>query len=295
MDKRAKLLAVLLSLSLLVSLTLACIPGVPDLGGLVEEETPAAPPPGEEPPVSEAVCGDGVCEGLENPQTCPQDCPLPAEETPAAPPPAEELPFDMNLEALNNLTSYAYTFHFEGVSTSGGQVQQGSVHIEGQRQAQPTKAEQLSFTSVTDGDSTSAEFIYIEEQNKMWTREEGGEWQELPLMDPNMLSMFEAFSLFSWWDMFFTADPEDAQYLGQEVMNGVQSDHYRAAATGTWGFAVGCTFATAQDDIWVAVDGRFPVKRQFDTAGECQGESGEVHFLMEVSNVNQPLNISPPI
>jgi len=36
------------------------------------------------------------------------------------------------------------------------------------------------------------------------------------------------------------------------------------------------------------------VKRELDAAGECQGESGEVHFLMEIRNVNQPVSISPP-
>ena len=147
------------------------------------------------------------------------------------------------------------------------------------------------FTKLRDD-----ELIHIDRIKKIYAAlEGGGQWEELPVMDPAMLQMFDAFSMVYWWDMLFTGDPGDAQYLGQEVVNGVQSHHYRTAETDTWGFTQGCTFASAQDDLWVAVDGSFPVKRQFDAAGECQGESGEVHFLMELSNVNQPVNITPPI
>jgi len=284
MDKRARMLTVMLSLTLLVSLTLACLPGLPDLGEVVtDEETPAPPPPEGDTPVPPPPE-----EGTPAP-------PPPAGETPAPPPPGEEWPFELDMEALNDLDSYAYAFHLEGLGTIAGTVEHTVLDIEGQRQTSPTRAEELSFSSVTDGESTSTGFIYIEEQNKMWVREEGGEWEEMPILDPAMLSLFDSFSMFSWWNMLFVGDPQDVQYLGQEMMNGVQSHHYRATESTSWGFAVGCTFAAVDDDIWVAVDGSFPVKRQFDAAGECQGESGEIHFLMEVSNINQPVSISPPM
>jgi hypothetical protein len=160
MDKRTKLLTVLLSLVLLASLTMACIPGLPGLGGgATEEETPVPPPPAAETPVSE----------------------------PTPPPPpsgGEELPFEMDVEALNNLDSYAYAFHFEGLTTTMGAAEHTTLNIEGRRQNRPTRAEQLSFSSTDDGQLTTLEFIYIEEQNKIWTREDGGQWEEIPVMDP---------------------------------------------------------------------------------------------------------------
>jgi hypothetical protein len=292
MDKRTKLLTLLLSLALLASLTMACIPGLPGLGGgATEEETPSPPPPAAQTPVSEARCGDGVCEGPENPENCPEDC-----ETPPPPPPGgEELPFEMDVEALNNLDSYAYAFRFEGLTTTTGAAEHTTLNIEGRRQNRPTRAEQLSFSSTDDGQLTTLEFIYIEEQNKIWTREDGGQWEELPVMDPAMLGMFDAFGLAFWWNTLFTGAPESARFLGQETMNGVQANHYQTTETGAWAFAAGCSWAAVQDDTWVAVDGNFPVKRQFDASGQCEGESGEVHFLMEVSNVNQPVNITPPM
>ena len=291
MNNRTRVLTAVLGLTLLVSLTLACsLPGLPDLGGLLTQEETPTPAPAEDTPVGEVRCGDGVCDDTENPQNCPQDC-----EAPEPPAPPEQLPFELDVEALQNLSSYAYTLHIDGLSTLEGTTEDFVLDIEGQRQSQPTKAEQLSFSSVSEGESTGMEIIYIEEVGKMWIREAGDAWQEVPVMDESMLDIFDMFSMFYWWEIFFTGDPEDAQYLGQEMMNGVQAHHYRTMEGAAWGaFTAGCTFGSVQDDVWVAVDGSFPVKRQFDAVGECQGESGEVLFLMEIRNVNQPVSISPP-
>jgi hypothetical protein len=293
MDTRARVLTVAMSLILLVSLTMACsLPGLPSVSDVIpsEEETPeTAAPPAEEPAADEAVCGDGVCEGPETQETCPQDCGEPEGETP----PEEQLPFDLDVDALDSLSSYAYTLHID-VSTSevtGEMV----LDIEGRRQATPTRAEYLKFSSTSDGTVTDMEMIYIEEQGKAWMREGGGAWQEIPAMQESVLQMFDSFSMLYWWDELFVGDPEDAQYVGQEVVNGVASHHYRAAeSSGLGALTVGCSFVSYEDDVWVAVDGSFPVKRQMSAQGDCQGESGAVNFSMEISEVNQPLNITPP-
>lgn len=287
MDKRRRLLTVVLAITLLVSLTLACMPGLPS-GGVTEEET-AAP---------EARCGDGVCEEPENAENCSEDCAPVEVETPEAspPPPEEELPFTLDVEALEDLNSFTYSMHIDGLSTLEGEVEQVKLDLEGQRQSTPTRAEQLSFSSVTDGESTEVEVIYLEEQNKMWMREGGAAWQEMPVMDESMLQIFEMFSMMHWWDVFFTGDPAAVQYVGQEMMNGVQSHHYRSTEGTAWGaFVSGCTFASIEDDIWVAVDGSFPVKRELGARANCQDQSGEIHFLMELRNINEPVSVAPPM
>jgi len=274
MNNRTRVLTTVLGLTLMVSLTLACtLPGLPGLGGPVtEEETPAPPPPAEGTPAP----------------------PPPAEVTPEPPP--EEMPFGLDVEALENLSSYAYSLHIDGLSAMEGSAEELVLDIEGQRQSQPTKAEQLSFSSVSDGDSTSMEIVYIEDLGKMWIREAGDAWQEVPVVDESMLSIFDAFSMLYWWDILAVGDPEDVQYVGQEMMNGVQAHHYRSAEGSLWGaFAAGCTFASVQDDIWVAVDGSFPVKRELRAGVDCQDQSGEIHFSMEVRDINQPLNITAPM
>jgi hypothetical protein len=294
MDKSRRVPIVLLSLTVLASLTLACLPGLPSVAG---GETPAAPPP-VETPVSQQQCGDGVCDGAENAQTCPQDCAAPPVETPAVPPPMETSgpvgPFEANVDALNNLASYAYTFHFEGLSTTSGVVEHSVLDIQGQRQNQPTRAEQLSFAS-SDGESTTTEFVYIEDQGKMWTREAGADWQEVPVFDQSMVSIFDAFSMGFWWTTLFGTSGQEAQLVGQETVNGVLTNHYQTVSGASYLFSVGCNWGSSHDDAWVAVEGNFPVKRQMDASGECEGESGEVHFHMELSNINQPVNISPPM
>jgi hypothetical protein len=296
MDKRARILTVMLSLAILVSLTLACsIPGLPGGGGVTpsEEETPGLPPAGETP-ASEEQCGDGVCAGPENAENCPQDC-APPEASPA--PPEEEMPFGLDVDALDGLDSYAYTLHMDGLSSAEGAAEELLLDIEGKRQSAPTRAEHLKFSSSSDGDTEDLEVVYIEDAGKMWMREGSDAWQELPVMDEGMLQMFDAFSMFYWWDALFVGDPEDTQYVGQEVVNGVACHHYRAAESASWGgaFLSGCTFASVEDDIWVAVDGAFPVKRQLNAEADCQGEGGKFSFLMEVRDVNQPLNITPPM
>jgi len=290
-------MTVMLSLTVLASFTLACsFCGLPGVGDVIPgvEETPAAPPP-VETPVSEQQCGDGVCDGPENAETCPQDCEAPPGETPVAPPTAGTPgPFEANVEALDNLASYAYTLHFEGLSTTSGAAENTALDIQGQRQNQPTRAEQLSFSS-TDGTSSTTEFVYIEDQGKMWTREGGGSWTEVPVLDQSMVSIFDAFSMGVWWTTLFGTSGQNAQLVGQETVNGVLTNHYQAVEGSSYLFSAGCNWDSSHDDSWVAVDGNYPVKRQLDSVGECQGESGEVHFSMEITNINQPVNISPPM
>jgi hypothetical protein len=294
MDTKARVLTMAMSLILLVSLTMACsLPGVPSVSDVVpsEEETPeTAAPPVEEPTTGEAVCGDGVCEGPETQETCPQDCGEPE----AQPPTEEQLPFDLEVDALEGLSSYAYTLHID--SSTSQAAEEMVLDIEGRRQATPTRAEYLKFSSTSDGTVSAMEMIYIEEQGKLWMREGDGAWQEIPAMQESVLEMFDSFSMLYWWDELFVGDPEDAQYLGQEVVNGVACHHYRAAeAAGLGALTTGCSFVSYSDEVWVAVDGSFPVKRQMSAQGDCQGESGAVNFSMEISNVNQPVNVTPPM
>jgi hypothetical protein len=271
MDKKARLLTMLLSVAMLVSLTLACSLGAVPSG----DETPAAEPPSDETP------------GVETP----------AAETPAAEtPPSQDVPFELDQSALENLDSFGYTFQLDGLSTIEGSAEEFDLNIEGKRQSSPTSAEHLKFGSAADGDAQQMEIIYIEELGKMWTREGEGDWQEVPVLDQSMLQIFDAFSLSFWWNAVFAGDPDTAQFVGQETVNGVPSRHYRNTESSFLGSAVaGCTFASFEDDIWVAVEGDFPVKRELNAEADCQGESGSFNLYMEIRDVNQPQGINPPV
>jgi len=268
MDKKRAWFVVVAVLSLLIAASLACGPGAP------------AAPPAEESPIPAAA----------TPTPPP---PPPAEETPTPPPvetPEEEIPFALEESALNDLDSYAYHFRMEFSGVTAGELQAGTLEGEGKLQNRPSRASHIIWTMTNDED-TYMEWVFIEEEGKMWTQvEEGGEWMEVPMTDP---SMIESFTLLGFWGILFLEEPEDASFVGLDVVNGIPVRHYRA--TEFAGVSPECTFVTAEQNWWVAVTGNYPVKGTVDASGTCEGESGEFHFLVEISNVNQPVDISPPM
>lgn len=266
MDKKKAWLVALAVLSLLIAASLACGPSAP------------APPPTEESPIPAAA----------TPTPPP---PPPAEETPeAVETPEEEIPFALEESALNDLDSYAYHFRMEFSGVTAGELQAGAIEGEGKVQNRPSRASHIIWT-VTNDEDVYMEWIFIEDEGKMWMRyEEGGEWQELPATDP---SMFESLTLLGFWGALFFEEPGGANFVGLDVVNGIPVRHYRATEFG--GVSPECTFVTAEQHWWVAVTGNFPVKGTIDASGTCEGESGEFHFLEEISNVNQPVDISPPM
>jgi len=268
MDKKRAWLVALAVLSLLMAASLACGPSAPTTAPTEESPIPAAATPTPPPPP-------------------------PTEETPTPPPvetPEEELPFALEESALNDLDSYAYHFRMEFSGVTAGELEAGTLEGDGKVQNQPTKALDIIWKS-TNGGKTYMEWIYIEEQGKMWIlSEEGGEWMESPMADP---SMVESFTLLGFWGALFFEEPRDARFVGLDVVNGIPVRHYQATAFA--GISAECTFGTAEQHWWVAVTGNYPVKGTVDASGTCEGESGEFHFLQELSNVNQPVDISPPM
>jgi len=275
MDKKRAWLVALAVLSLLIAASLACGPSAP------------APPPTEESPIPAAA----------TPTPPP---PPPAEETPEAAetpeaeetPEEEEEPFSATTEALSQLDSFSGYVHWQGWGGGfGEEAQEADFEIRGQRQNKPTRAEHWTFTDREGG--TSLEWIAIEAENNMWTREEGGEWQEFGMYSSEMLEMFSVFSYDFWAGLFFEGLPEEATFVGQETVNGIPCRHYRTMDTSGWGW-VGFT-GSAEFNVWIAVEGEYPVKSTGEASGTYEGESFDWHLISELSNVNQPVDISPPV
>ncbi|MFQ5886468.1 MAG: hypothetical protein ACE5II_04450, partial [Anaerolineae bacterium] len=218
MDKKRAWLVALAVLSLLIAASLACGPSAP-----------SAPP--EEAPVEPTAT------------TAPPP-PPPAEETPeaaespeAVETPEEEPPFALEESALNDLDSYAYHFRMEFSGITEGEFQAGSWEGNGKIQNKPTRAMHIVWKMANEEEGYM-EWLYIEDEGKMWTRdEEGGEWTEFPMADP---SMIESFTLLGFWGALSFAEPEDASFAGLDVVNGIPTRHYRAAAFS--GISPECTF-----------------------------------------------------
>lgn len=257
MDKKKVWLVALAVLSLLIAASLACGPSAPTTAPV---ETPEV---GETP------------EAVETPEVA---------ETPEA-----EAPFAMEESALNDLDSYTYHFSMEFSGVTEGELQSGNWEGDGKIQNKPTKAMHIVW-NLANEEKTYMEYIYIEEEAKMWMlAEEGGEWLEIPAEDT---SAMETFTLLGLWGTI-SEGAQGTTFVGLDVVNGIPTRHYKATAFS--GISAECTFATAEQNWWVAVTGNYPVKGGIDASGTCEGESSEFHFLEEISNVNQPVDISPPM
>jgi len=273
MDEKRVWLVALAVLCLLIAVSLACGPSAPSPPPAGETPAPAtpttAPPPAEETP-----------EAAETPEAV--ETPEPVET------PEEEEPFSATTEALNQLDSFSGYVHWQGWGGGfGEEAQEADFEIRGQRQNKPTRAEHWSWTDRKGG--TTSEWMAIEAENNMWTRGEGEEWQEMEMYMP------DAFSIISydfWASLFFEGLPEEATFVGLETVNGIPCRHYRSVDTSGWGFTV---VGTAELNVWVAVEGEYPVKSTADISGTYEGETFDWHLITELTNVNQPVHISPPM
>jgi len=231
----------------------------------------------------------------------PTPTPVPPTPTPPPPPPTtpeavetpeeEEEPFSATTEALNQLDSFAGYVHWQGWGGAfGEEVQEADFEIRGQRQNKPTRAEHWTWTDHEGG--TTLEWIAIEAENNMWTREEGGEWQEFGMYSSDMLEMFSVFSYDFWASIFFEGLPEEATFVGQETVNGIPCRYYRTTDMSGWGWEVA---GSVDINVWIAVEGEYPVKSTADASGTVAGEAFDWQSMTELSNVNQPVDIGPPM
>lgn len=276
MDKKGARLVALLVLSLLIAASLACGPSAPTAPVRTPEvaETPEAM---RTPEVAETPEAARTPEVAETPE---------AVETPEE----EEEPFSATTEALDQLDSFSGYVRWQGWVAPVGEVQEADFEIKGQSQNRPTRAEHWTWTDHKEG--TTFEWIVIEGENNMWTREGGGEWEEFGMYSPEMLDMFSMFSYDFWAGIFFEGLPEEATFVGQETVNGIPCRHYRSTDTSGWGWAV---TGSADLNVWIAIEGEYPVKSTADVSGTYEGEAFDWHFITELSNVNQPVDISPPM
>ena len=89
-----------------------------------------------------------------------------------------------------------------------------------------------------------------------------------------------------------------AQLVGAENINGVPAKHYLVDVTGLEAFG----YAQAEGEAWIADPGNFLVKYVFEATGTDTtlgflggaGAEGTIHWDYEVTDVNQPVDISAP-
>jgi hypothetical protein len=88
----------------------------------------------------------------------------------------------------------------------------------------------------------------------------------------------------------------DAQYVGTDTVNGIKAKHYKYNEKSANLFGA----AKVSGEIWVAVDGGFVVKETVNWSGAAglfgagSKSKGDGKWSWELSNVNQPITITPP-
>lgn len=209
-----------------------------------------------------------------------------AEATPTEVPPEEV--FAGSSQALKGLKSYRYLCLFKFETEEKAEITAGSIEIKGEYVA-PDR-EHATWTDL----STGEEFEAIRIGDKAWFKV-GDEWMEMP--GEYAESVMQGVLLFGpvhSWDTLYMGLPGTSNLVGREVVNGIPCLHYASSYKG-WGATFGGGIAEARGDVWIALEG-FPVKYIFKASGtDAEGKGGSIEWSMELTDVNQPISIEPPM
>jgi len=136
------------------------------------------------------------------------------------------------------------------------------------------------------------EIVQIEDQSWMCS---GGTCTQIAADPEELASGFADSAMFDPAD---TMDDADTEFLGREVVNGVQTRHYRLNMTPTQAaFAAEGDVSDMKGEVWVADEPDLPqlaVKFQMSWTEERVDLSGRTSFVYETYDINEPFTIEPP-
>ena len=190
-------------------------------------------------------------------------------------------------QSLKSLDSYRYTTIMEYEGTDDSETESERTIISGEYSA----PDSYHLTIDNSSEEQSSEFVKIGQS--LWVYDDGS-WTEVP---ENMASSV-AQSVFSlaldfMWASLASGLASETQYIGEERINGVLTSHYSSTSS-YWQQLVGESVGEAQGEIWIAKEG-YPVKFEFDASGTDEdGNMASVKWSGEVTDINAPVNISPP-
>ena len=189
--------------------------------------------------------------------------------------------------ALDALSSYRYTSAFLFAGEEGGEAESGSLDISGEF-AGPDR-QHLIWTNVEDGERF--EVIRIEDQ--AWVEAEGT-WDIVPtIVADAMTQAVLIYAPAASWSGLYGALETTATYVGREAINGIQATHYTSTYE-EWARAWSGEVLDASADVWIA-DAGYPVKYHFEaTAVDANGDRSTVSWIMELYDVNVPIEIAAP-
>ncbi len=252
---------------------------------------PAAPPAPAE--ATSAPSQPTQPSRLAEPTAAPSQPAAPPTESAVAPVATEEadLVLTDRETALSQLKSYVATWSMTWTGKKDGEDQTVGWKATQRYTADP-EASHMIIESSDSLDSNTAgvfEMIQIGTQSYMIS-DEGGEQQCTSFSsEDNQVSQ-------NWVGPEAFGAVRGGRYVGQETVNGIRTKHYRydEKATGI------NAYSRLSGDIWVAVDGGYAVKDVANWEGNLLGtgdeasEEGKGSWTWELSEVNQPFEITAP-
>lgn len=223
-----------------------------------------------------------------SPTFMPPEPLVPTTASPAtATPFVGENPFAGSLEALERLDSYRYRILFE-VKGQGAETVT-VVHLEGEVLA-PDR-EHVSW--LLPGGGLFLDVIRIGE--RAWVNT-GGTWSELPAGQREDVAA-GVLSPAQVWAGFVEDLPGTSVLVGEELVGGLHARHFRSTSRAWRALALpsGGQLVQATGDVWIAADGRFPIRLHFVATGEDPtGQPVSVDFTFELTDINEPILIEVP-
>ena len=270
---------IMIGLTVILALTLAACGG--------NKETPTAEP------VEKA----GQPEQAAKPTTAPSptEAPQPTEPPqPTATPVPDETDLDLSSRdsGLDQLQSYRVTWRAEWKSTEPGKTDAGFWDWLEEFTSEPVKARHVAMKAPDSNDATKISvFEWWQIGDTLYMR--SGDSQEcIAITSEENASNLEQ----GVFNAGMLGDIQGAKYVGRETVNGVATKHYRYTKVSALIVGGG----VSQGETWIAVDGGYAVKDVVSWTGGSGflglgGDAkGDGSWTWELSNINQPLEITAP-
>ena len=158
----------------------------------------------------------------------------------------------------------------------------GSVATKGTVVNTPTKSYSVNAFGIY--------YIVIGDQG--WVSYDGQTWNTTDASSLDLSSFLPTQDYSAWFD----TNASQFTSAGQETKNGVQCIHYKGndSLSQLYGALSGVQ-ANFQADLWVAVDGNYPVSGIYGFSASANGQSGSFGYKFDITNVNDAGNkVEPP-
>ncbi len=194
--------------------------------------------------------------------------------------------FEQAEQALDDLGSYRYqaTVFFRG--TLYDEFNEGEFEVEGEI----SEGERSKVAWVDQLANQRFEVIQIADQ--AWVLREGT-WQNVPEAEAEDMMGLVAFyaPTYTWEAMVDDFLEEEATYVGTATVNGVPARHYSSDVS----LSEDGETLDSEGDVWIAVDGGYPVKYEFDAEiRDASGGRATMRMSTEIRDANAPISIEAP-